>query len=82
MFCVVLILSFYSKLFGLYPFAGAVLLVGLWILLATVVVPSGRGWVAGELQGCFWAPDLHLQGMVLMPNIHLSINFVLIIEMG
>ena len=26
---------------------------GLWILLAMGVVPSGRGWVAGQLHGCF-----------------------------
>ena len=64
-----LVLSYYRNLF--IPLKeregrGGGVVAGLWILLAMGVVPSHRGWVPGQPTiGLFWAPDLHLQRMLL-----------------
>jgi len=43
----------HSRISYLEVVRGGRFLAGLLILLATGVVPSGRGWVAGLPKGCF-----------------------------
>ena len=44
------------------------LMAGWWILLATGVVPSCRGWVCLPTIGLFWTPDLHLWWMLFITD--------------